>query len=343
MKICVIAHGGKSTGMGHVVRCLALAQEFRRQGHAVFFISKYAQGIQKIQEQAFPVYRIAGGDSAAGGFFFGDESALQDEWQQAKRVLQENRPDAVLLDSYNVTPWYFLELKKYTGYVAYIDDVNRFVYPVDMLINGTASALDMQYTKYRAEEILLLGLPYNLIREEFRDLPSPQIRGEICDILITTGSSDPHQVTQTLIGLLSAIPTTAACRLHAIVGAGFSNLDFPASPRLFLYPSPPQMSDIMRKCDIAISAGGSTLYELAACGIPTLAFAYADNQIPQMRALSRDGVLYDLGSYAGLDIQKLEKGIHFLRNPADRQVLSAKLQNLVDGEGPSRVVKAICG
>lgn len=39
-----------------------------------------------------------------------------------------------------------------------------------------------------------------------------------------------------------------------------------------------KMSELMQQCDMAVSAAGSTLYELCACGMPTITYVLADNQ-----------------------------------------------------------------
>ena len=45
-----------------------------------------------------------------------------------------------------------------------------------------------------------------------------------------------------------------------------------------LYKNVSNMAEIMKKCDLAISAAGSTLYELASLSIPSIVFSFADNQ-----------------------------------------------------------------
>jgi len=54
------------------------------------------------------------------------------------------------------------------------------------------------------------------------------------------------------------------------------------------------MSEIMLKCDVAVTAGGSTMYELAACGIPMVTFIYADNQRPAVEMLEQEGYIVKL-------------------------------------------------
>lgn len=51
----------------------------------------------------------------------------------------------------------------------------------------------------------------------------------------------------------------------------------------------------MRNADIAISAGGTTLYELCACGTPTICYSFADNQLDNVKRFSSDDIMI----YAG--------------------------------------------
>ena len=56
-----------------------------------------------------------------------------------------------------------------------------------------------------------------------------------------------------------------------------------------------KMRDLMLSCDIAVSAAGSTLYELCACGIPTITYSLADNQIPAAKAFGDIGLMVNAG------------------------------------------------
>ncbi len=47
------------------------------------------------------------------------------------------------------------------------------------------------------------------------------------------------------------------------------------------------MKNLMINNDLAISAGGNTLYELCACGIPTIAIIIADNQRKFVQVIHR--------------------------------------------------------
>lgn len=341
MKICFIAHGDSHIGMGHIMRCLSLAKEFLRLGHAVFFISKKSDGIQRIKDSGVEVSSIPDAEQGHVGFYYGNLVELQEEIAFIKEILRDMLPDAIVLDSYNVSEEYFKELKELTRHLVYIDDLNKFMYPVDMVVNGTASALEMGYQRDYHSEKLLLGLEYNMIREEFSNLPAHLPSKMIKEVLITTGASDPYHMMELILQLLSQIPIVSTWRIHLIIGGGFGTCELPAKQEIIEHRTPPKMSDIMMKCDLAVAAGGSTLYELAASGVPTIAFAYADNQAPQIRALSERGYIWDLGQWNEVSLSKMTQAIKWAENYEIRKELIPKLQKLVDGKGAFRIAQEI--
>lgn len=347
MNVYFVVHGSAHIGMGHIIRSLSLAEAFRERGHQVVFFSKYEPGIARIRKSGFPVRIIPGfGEKKkVKGFFYGNpEEALQDAqyiWKQLSETA-----DIIIVDSYNVTPEFFRTLKKASRYLVYIDDLNAFSYPVDFLINGSAAAMDMGYEKTQSAQ-LLLGLSYNLIRKEFRDLPPRQSKEKITDILLTTGNSDPCHMTEMFRDIFASENIFRNINFHVIIGSGFEpgnlkDLNTWDNLTVYFYEQPEQLSIIMQKCDLAITAGGSTLYELAACGVPAIAFAYAENQMPQILAMEKKGLLHYIGTYQNISKEKLVKSMSYMKeNPAAHSNVSQKIQTLIDAKGVLRLVNKI--
>lgn len=98
----------------------------------------------------------------------------------------------------------------------------------------------------------------------------------------------------------------------------------------------------MARCDIAVTAGGSTLYELAACGVPAIVFAYADNQLLHIKALERYGIVKYVGYYQELDRRKLIEEFKYLMAHMNvTNEIAERAQSLVDGNGCGRIVEEI--
>mgnify|MGYP002226996556 CR=1 FL=1 len=62
-----------------------------------------------------------------------------------------------------------------------------------------------------------------------------------------------------------------------LIGSPWSRWLFP-DPGLRLYEHVAQMAELMQRCDLAVSAAGTTLFELCSAGTPAVSFTMADNQ-----------------------------------------------------------------
>lgn len=346
--IAIRVDGGIGIGMGHVIRTLSLAKAFRKQGYKVFFISKEKEGILKIQEENFQVIKINEIKSKTiinKDGCYKESNNLEEEVKEIIEIIQKYSLDLLIVDSYDVTEEYFLTIKPHIKKLCYIDDINKFVYPVDILINGNITAEYMDYKKYFKNQIMLLGLKYNLIRDEFRNLPKRKIREEVKEIMITTGSSDPYNMSSKLLNWLLKDKELSKLTYNVIVGNMFQNKEElnnikKANPNVVLYQDIKAISEIMLKSDIAISAGGSTLYELCVCGTPTLAFIMADNQKLIVEKMQELGYVKSLGEHICLSENTLLNNLKkLLKETKTRIKYNKKQQKLIDMKGASRIVK----
>lgn len=347
-RVGIRADGGSGIGMGHIIRCISLAKEFKANGYEVIFISKVIGGINRIKEEGFEVIELQSSVvENSEGFNYGNISELPEETQKIINTIKKYNVGLLLIDSYNVTKEYFLEIEPYVNKLAYIDDLNKFIYPVDILINGNITADYMNYKKYSEDELLFLGPKYNLIRDEFCGLPDKKINKEVKEIMITTGGSDPYNMSSKILNILLDDEELKKPKVNVIIGGAFDNkkeLEVIAKnhKNVILHENVRHMSQIMLQSDIAISAGGSTLYELCACGTPTLAFIMADNQEFIVQKMDELGYLQSLGWYNKIEQQMLRSNIKKLIKEYDiRMTLRNRGRFLVDANGVKRIVLEI--
>ncbi|MCI8409817.1 MAG: UDP-2,4-diacetamido-2,4,6-trideoxy-beta-L-altropyranose hydrolase [Lachnospiraceae bacterium] len=349
-RITFITHGSKQLGMGHVMRCCSLAETFRQSGWEVFFISKFYLGGNFIKQKGFSVEILEKEEpqERCEEFQFGEEKELEPDMAWMSPFLLEQNPDVIFLDSYNVNSNFFKKLKSFTKCLVYLDDLAAWDYQVDIILNPNVDAEEKGYTHFHNQKKYLLGSKYNLLREEFSNLPKREAKKEIENILITTGAADPKNMTRVFLELCQSVCPKAVC--HLIIGNAFQRQEEwkkEKSHNVRIYQSPKAMSEIMLQCDIAISAGGSTLYELAACGIPTLAFLYSENQRGVVEYLSQKEYLSNIGDCKGFSERDTNTLEHFttqwskMVSQEKRQMIMKKQQNLFDGAGTQRVVKEI--
>ncbi|MBU3074171.1 UDP-2,4-diacetamido-2,4,6-trideoxy-beta-L-altropyranose hydrolase [Clostridium estertheticum] len=324
MKIAIRADGGANIGMGHIMRTLVIAKEFSKIND-VFYIcrvdnplsEKYRIGIEMIKSQGFVVMEIR------------EEFMLLD--------IKDIQADLLITDSYDVDERYFNETKKMFNQTVYIDDMNLYCFNVDFLINQNVDAADFEY-KVNPNTKLLIGPTYIMLREEFRVNSKKYVKINVNDIMITVGGGDPQHVTEQLLEYVERLEYN----FHVIVGPSFDGKGFLKnfkSPKISFYYNA-NMYEIMKKCDIAISACGSTLYELATCGIATLGIIVAENQQGIAAKLSEMGIIKNIGWYDKLDKDMFVSELNNLCNDyGERKEINRRGKEVIDGSGVKRIVE----
>ena len=343
MKIAIRVDGSPFIGMGHLVRSLALAAAFRKAGHEIVFLSRFEPGISRIREAGFPVRPFQAGLPDGPDKEYeaaGDGQAVLD-------LLQQERADCLVTDSYRVDAAYFECVRQETPTLVYVDDLNRFPVNVDIVVNGNIYGGDMDYSWLSPSTLKLLGCQYNLLRSEFCDSPEFAVRKTVTDILLTGGGGDPGPLLVFLAERLLMGGQFPGCRLHLVAPAAAAELLQGLAaryPQVIPHFDVRQMAELMSCCDLAISAGGTTLYELCAVGVPRLAYILADNQQDIVATMDRGEYIVNLGWIQDLTAERLtQAALDLADNQPIRRLMSSRGRILVDGRGSERVVAAIVG
>ena len=112
-----------------------------------------------------------------------------------------------------------------------------------------------------------------------------------------------------------------------------------------VYKDIKDICSVMKGCDIAVSAGGTTLAELSACGIPTVCFSIADNQLDGVRAYADKGIMFYAGDVridkVGVVSRVCEGVMQLICDKDIRKRRSIKAKEFVDGLGAMRIAKEI--
>lgn len=329
--ILIRADANEKIGTGHLMRCLSIACAFSDKGENVKFLTSDHRGDNLIQSKGF------------------DSICLDSIWTEmdnegAEVVANNYRPDLFLVDSYYVTEPYLQSLSSVTR-LAYIDDMNSDYWDVDFLINYNIFGTVMDHSKYRdSRTVLILGPRYAPLRDEFKIVHNHQIK-PVTDVLISAGGADPEGITEKL--MTGVCPVLRDIRFHFIIGSLNPRLDkikSLASSNTILHINEQNMSSLMQSCDIAISAAGFTLYELCACGTPTIMYSLADNQLVAVKEFEKQGLMIDAGDCRNNEgfMQTIgDKLKYLIDNPEKRLQLSIRMQDLVDGSGCERLINSI--
>lgn len=335
--------GNEEIATGHIMRCLSIARACAALQLTCSFLVSDETSLSLLQERfAFP-------DEFSASCLHSDYQNMESELP----VLQPMLKDCswLFIDSYYVTPFYLSELQKYCR-TAYLDDMLAFDYPVDLVINYDIDAEKIP-SCYRFIPNKLIGASYTPLREQFRNTVC-QIRPEVHNIFLSTGGTDACNAAGKILNRIfttqdgsDALPNfqyhIVTSRLNSYYQELIRLSD--AYPVIHIHENVQNMASLMSECDLALSAGGTTLYELCAIGVPSISFATADNQLNAAETFAKKHIIPYAGDIRFSSDDVLENITAFLyeniHSYEKRQESSHCMRSFIDGNGSARIACAL--
>lgn len=316
---------------GHVRRCLSIADAARSIGQETTFLLADQQAVELVTEKGYSyvVLNTTWDD-------------MEGELPVLCEMIREYHITSLLIDSYMATEQYLKCVSELTS-VTYIDDLNELTIP-----QGISIICYANYSgkfNYPVDAITYSGTRFTPLRQEFFGLSSKQIRDRVDDILIISGGTDNYEI---LKRILEKIPVKKFKSIDAVCGIYSSSYEelkekYAQIESVHIYKSLSNIIDYMQKADVVISAGGTTLYELCAIGVPTITYSMADNQIENVQSFARDGIMEYAGDirYDNVPEKVNEYLNEYCNNIEKRRTQSEKMQQIVDGRGAIRIVNIL--
>ena len=333
------ADGSAVTGAGHLMRCLTVAQELQKRiehPEELCFLCAEQASAELLQSRNMPV-KVLGTDPADPE---GELPALE-------RLIQGDG-HVFLVDSYAVTDAYLQALHR-SGKVYLLDDMQQHAFPVDGVINYNLFASPEKYRElYGSGTGQYLGAPYVPVRQQFCDAAGDYIVAEqVTDLLITTGGGDIDNIAGEILRKLSEYDLSGCpVRYHLVVGRFNPNrekLEQYASTHenVQLHCDVQDMAALMAQCQLAVTAGGTTIYELAVLGVPFVCFSYAENQEALTEWMGTKQIAGYAGAWhrdAGDTLDRIGAWCRRAqKDPGLRRQCYEKERELIDGRGAARI------
>lgn len=338
--LLVRADASPRIGTGHVMRCMALGQAWQdRGGEVVFVMSLVPPGVEaRLRAENMRVVLNNHPAGSEGDALFALELAevLRASW--------------IAVDGYQFDSSYQKTISGSGRKVLWIDDFGCAPpYCADLILNQNIAPDEKLYLDRSPETRILLGTRYAPLRREFGAWHGKKREpGECAEkILVTLGGSDPDNATLKVVEGISRIRSS---RIHArvVVGAVNSNVNdlCRACDQSFVRIEPiihdANMPELMAWADVAVSAGGTTCWEMAFMGLPNLIVVLADNQCALAEHLCSHGASINLGWHESISAQSIAHALNVLLGSRDvRTSMSEAGRMLVDGEGADRVNRAM--
>jgi UDP-2,4-diacetamido-2,4,6-trideoxy-beta-L-altropyranose hydrolase len=282
--LLIRADASSTIGVGHVMRCLALAQAWQDTGgHVVLAAAELPPSLStrltKEGVRVEPIHAAVGSLADAA---------------QTLSLAAEAGAAWLVVDGYRFDAEYLQHLRSGSRRLLVLDDMFHLPrYPVDLLLNQNLSADPARYAgRVDSATELLLGPDYSLLRREFRTtaVPAREAPRQPRRVLVSFGGGDRENFTGQILGNLSRSPRQ---EIEVMILAGAANphlgalrhqatgAPFPVQIRVNV----DNVAEAMTWADGAISAAGSTVWELAAMRLPALIGAFEDNQLAGLDAL----------------------------------------------------------
>lgn len=323
MKIIIITEGSGEIGFGHITRCMSLYQAFSAKGLSVKFIVNGDESVTSLLEET---------DHSIFNWLKNPDKLF--------KILDDI--DILVIDSYLADQELYMKLAELVSLGVYIDDNMRIEYPKGIVINGSINAEKLDYPLSKGVNYLL-GSRYIPLRREFWDVPDKKINATPKNVMVTFGGDNLRNLTPKILESLKN--NFNHFNMIVVIGRGFNKISEiedieDDDTELIYYPDAKGMLEIMLRSDIAISAGGQTLYELARVGLPTIAVGVAFNQKHNVENWMKVGFIEFAGFWEDEDLydnvlNKLDR----LKDYDTRLEKNRSGRDSVDGKGANYIVK----
>jgi UDP-2,4-diacetamido-2,4,6-trideoxy-beta-L-altropyranose hydrolase len=324
------------------MRCLALAQAWQDiGGDVVFAMAGIVPALRnRLLSEGMQVSEINASPGSAA-----DIAKVID-------LAGSNRANWTVVDGYQFDSGYQRGIKNAGLKLLSVDDNSHCDhYFADLVLNQNLHAQEDFYAHREGYTRLLLGSRYAMLRREFlrwkewhrETVPTGR------NVLVTMGGSDPENVTERVIQALDLVDLEDV-ETTVVLGASVpykSSTRCPEdkkSPILHFEKDPLNMPELMARADVAVSAAGSTCWELCFLGLPFMLIDVAENQFPIAGELARREIAVHLGSSRDMTTIDMARQIRELFLATEtRQMMSKRGRDLIDGGGAHRVVRAMLG
>jgi len=332
-KAILRADGDHQIGLGHIYRIRALGCALSVTGRQVVYVTLGGTaGERLLRETDLPIFTVEDRNSP----------------YVPADVLDTFDPDVVLLDVLDCDGSLLKALKKSTdARLIVMDDTKAGLECADVAINaivaqhGAYSTDGIQAALYEGPAYMILNSDVaKVVRRDGTKVDQAR------KILLSFGGTDTHNVTERMLDALNGVPDTFDIRVSLGPASEPSDhlekIAAASSHNVHILHEVPSLIAEFAAADLVICAGGISLYELAAIGVPAAAIASEPHEVDTIRYCAAHGTCLDLGWERDMDFSLAAIAVTALAaDPSARRDMAQKGPALVDGQGLRRCVELI--
>lgn len=334
-------------GMGHLMRCLTLANGLKERGCECYFICRdfVGNGAKRFIGNDFPLELLS-----VVGLELSDDwlgVPLEKDLNDTVEIVSQKPIDWLVIDHYEIDQRWEKEFRaKFPETrIMVIDDLLRN-HDCDLLLDQTYGRTADEYRPLVPQSAqLCLGTKFALIREEFaalREKTHKKFGNTDCHILVTLGGGDQGKPLRIIGEALRELAEKYSFSATVITGDVPNEhlTDYKSiGDNIELISFSNDIAAEMAKADFAIGAGGGTSWERCCLGLPTVVLTIADNQIEAVGILSRENAIVAVNTNVDDVLSNAEA---LLTDKTLRSKISKNALKLCDGNGMVRLIDLIC-
>ncbi len=339
MKILFRTDGNAQIGFGHLIRCVSIVNEIRKQSelhpHEIKFLGSFSDAAKEVLLNEKILFQLA-------------------ETHEEFNLLSENisifRPDVLFIDRvYNYSEEEIKALKKNCRIIMMhyispgIRTCDHYILPSEHTPQNLIDESGMMTGKGQVH----MGADYIVLNHKLSGLRrNTYTPAQHIQIAITTGGSDPKQVLLKILRILM-VYSWENVRFKVLYGLSIAfgeELEKLKKVLPAYFTVIPYNEKELIDADLAICTFGITTYELLYLGIPVISVSHAESNALGSKTLAQKhhDIIADLGLAENLTSDALITCIKSLIQDADKRIYMAESGKLlVDGRGVSRVAEII--
>ena len=341
-RVLFLADCGAEAGGGHVMRCLSLVQALQARGAVCAMVATPA--VVRVLD-AFADERLVR--------LAAPEGPLHGLVEAAREAAGQWAPSVIVVDHYRLGALHELRLSGVAGAIAVIDDLADREHACRLLVDPTLGRAAQDYAPLTPPGTpVLTGPAYALLAPAYAQACGATLRARQAEarprrLLVSLGLMDHGGITGRVLNLIQ--PEVGDLELDVVVGAGAKGLPWlrhlaGLDPRMRLHVDTREMASLIAAADIGVGAGGSSTWERATLGLPSISLILAENQRGLALGLDRRGASLAVDARREGFAASLPEAFGRLLGDGELRLrLSRTSAELCDGEGALRVSEAVTG
>ncbi len=329
-KLVVRVDADGTIGLGHAMRCLALAQQWKRMVGPVCFLmaSPPEMLAKKMHTEGFTLNTL---QASAGG---------PQDAEETLALFRATDANWLVVDGYHFT----LDFAEMVSQVPTLglDDLGTLAkFPFSIVLNFGVHANQHMYSRRMPHTQLLLGPGHFLLRDEFlKKTIEPRVfSANDHQLTITFGGADRENITLDVIRALRD-RKTEKLKLNVLISSINKNRqlirDFSTTYPMRLIEDAQDMATELVRSDLVITAMGTTVWELMYLGVPALGIPlHPTHRMVSSELAARNLICATEISMVSETVDKL------LSTPLLRKQMSKNSREFIDGKGAERAVIAM--